>query len=293
MWGVFHAAGVACEGELVEKPELTAAEKRAVELISKGMESPSFQPPILPAVAHEALLISKNPDLDLRQVASIIEKDSSLAARFLSVANSALYRRGGPATSVKSALTRMGLVAARDLLIYAALEKVFVIAKPLLPTVRALGHHSLAVSSGAGYLAQYKRIDIEDASLAGLVHDLGASAVLKYISDRTSVFKDLLSNAKALCNVLWELHSVAGAKLAERWELPPPVRKVIAEHHDEELTDPLVVLIAAADELALLCKKGVEFDRPQEGALARFLDGADPDVVTDAFMMRLVDVEAL
>ncbi|MBI4510961.1 MAG: HDOD domain-containing protein [Deltaproteobacteria bacterium] len=267
-------------------------EQQVAEQIMKGMESPSFQPPIFPAVAQEALQISKDPDLDLQTVATIIEKDSALAARFLSVGNSSLYRRGAPATSVKASLARMGLIAARDLLVFAAVEKSFFTSKQLGPAMKKLRNHTLAVSAGCAYLAQYKRINADDASLAGLVHDLGASAVFKFVTDKATQFKDLLANETSLNNVVAHLHCKAGAKIAARWELPEPVLKVIADHHAGG-NDPLLVLVAAADELSAMCQMGASFDKVQKGALADFLGGADPEIVTDAFMMRLADIDAM
>src|SRR5690606_6237318 len=72
--------------------------------------------PMLPAVAQSALQLVNNPDANIAEFARLVEKDPPIAARFLSVANSALYSRGRKVASLEEAVMRLGLYACRDLL---------------------------------------------------------------------------------------------------------------------------------------------------------------------------------
>src|SRR5690606_13810194 len=72
--------------------------------------------PMLPAVAQSALELVNDPDASVAEFAKLIDKDPPIAARFLSVANSALYSRGRKVTSMEEAVMRLGIYGCRDLL---------------------------------------------------------------------------------------------------------------------------------------------------------------------------------
>src|SRR5690242_21452075 len=48
--------------------------------------------PTLPSAANRAMLVAKDPNSSLAQLAAVIERDPALAAGVLKLANSALYR---------------------------------------------------------------------------------------------------------------------------------------------------------------------------------------------------------
>ena len=79
--------------------------------------------PVLPDVAQAALRLANDPDARIDELARLVDTDPPIAARFMSVANSAGYWRGLLTASTQSAIVRLGLANTRDLLfqvVYAA-----------------------------------------------------------------------------------------------------------------------------------------------------------------------------
>jgi HD-like signal output (HDOD) protein len=53
--------------------------------------SPSYRPPLLPAVALEIMQLSRRPSATFEEVVAILEHDPILAAKVLSIAQSVFY----------------------------------------------------------------------------------------------------------------------------------------------------------------------------------------------------------
>lgn len=276
-----------------ETTERSPAEKLAIESVLKAIDSPAFEPPILPIVGQQALVASRDANVSLPELGKIIEKDQVLAGRFLQVANSVAYRGRIPTTSVGGALARLGLVSTREVLFFSSVEPLLFRSKEYEKEMTELRDHSLATSAACAHLARFKRFSIEDATLAGLVCDLGACAVIQHIAKFSGRFSGLKKNSTSLGAVLQDTHMVAGGKISSRWNLPEPVHRVITEHHMADANSPLIVkLVAAADELTALCQMGAGFDPQGTSALLMVLeDEGLLDSVVDGFAMRMAEVE--
>ena len=61
------------------------------ERIGNLFASPTFQPPMLPSVAIELLDVARYPDIDLRRVARMIERDPMLAGKVMQMVQSPLH----------------------------------------------------------------------------------------------------------------------------------------------------------------------------------------------------------
>lgn len=276
------------------KPERTPVEMRAIETLRAALGTQAFEPPLLPAVAQRALSASRSPDLSLQDLAKIVEVDQALAARFLSVANSVAYRGVLPTTTITGALARLGIANACDVLFFASVEEHLFKSKDYAQEMQVLRAHSLGTSAACTYLAQFKYISVDDASLAGLVHDLGAAAVLQYIAKHPKDFSALRGARDSIPHVLFDTHILAGAKLAAGWNLPPPVCDVITDHHQVTESSPVLLkLVAAADELATVCLFATGFEDLETHALGVFLEDMDLlNLVIDRFAMRLADMSS-
>ena len=116
----------------------------------------------------------------MADVARIISKDTSMAARLVRYANSPLYRGINNVTSVKTAITRIGIDAVKHAILSLAMRDVFTTAfKPIQSRMEALWEHSVAVAAKAALLAeQFAHLNREEAMLAGLIHDVGVIPIL-------------------------------------------------------------------------------------------------------------------
>jgi HD-like signal output (HDOD) protein len=175
----------------------------------------------LPSLPQVAVRVRKAvaADMGARELAGIINLDAAIAAKILRTANSPLYRGEQPCSTVTDAVTRIGIESTQQVVIAFALKEVFDSKSPALKRrMRDLWRHTQTVASGAFVLARALRLrDSERAMLAGLLHDIGAVAVLAYVEK----FPDIWRDPDKLERVLTELKGEAGSMLLARWGFEP------------------------------------------------------------------------
>lgn len=261
--------------------------------------SPDYRPPSLPQVALEVLALSHRRDVDLRDIAALVERDLVIAARLLKVASSPLYRGSTPVRSVRDCVQRLGLSTLRDLLLAEGMNlRLFRAGTSYAAALDELRIHATATAHLARLVCNETAIDAEYAFLCGLLHDIGLAAILLAVGDGSRGARP------PSLDLLWPIaeaaHAAVGGQVARMWNLPADVALVI-EHHGAVLVDgrlhPLVAAVQIAEELAmargvgLLPKLGgglayVEIDRldPEQLALAREALHLD-----EAAMVRLTE----
>ncbi len=69
----------------------------------------AYRLPTLPAVVIEILELTRNPDVSIEDLSYALARDPVLAAKLLRLANSSLFRRGDPVTTLIDAAVRLGL----------------------------------------------------------------------------------------------------------------------------------------------------------------------------------------
>lgn len=226
--------------------------------------------PMLPAVAQMALQLVNNPDTNIAEFARLVEKDPPIAARFLSVANSALYSRGRKVASLEEAVMRLGLYACRDLLMQVVYASTLSGLKKYQNEVQASFQKS--VHSGLTCRAVCATLDIRfrEAYLCGLLHDIGESRIYRILSELTEPATE--EEAAALVR---RYHERAGVELAELWKLPAEIQEVCQAHHTrgKPISDALRI-VRIADLL---------IDQVQQAAAADKLEFGPDDFVGEVY----------
>lgn len=192
------------------------------------IESNRIRLPTLPAISLEALLVVNDAGSSMADVARIISKDTSMAARLVRYANSPLYRGVNTVTSVKMAITRIGFDAVKNAILSLAMRDVFTTAfKPLQSRMEALWKHSVDVATKATLLAShFPHLNKDEAMLAGLIHDVGTIPVLI----KATEYPVLLEKEENLDKVIDKLHMSIGKFMLSRWNFDPGLVDVAASH---------------------------------------------------------------
>lgn len=192
------------------------------------IESNRIRLPTLPAISLEALLVVNDAASSMADVARIISKDTSMAARLVRYANSPLYRGVSTVSSVKMAITRIGFDAVKNAILSLAMRDVFTTAfRPLQSRMEALWKHSVDVATKATLLAShFPHLNTDEAMLAGLIHDVGVIPVLI----KASEYPVLLENEENLDKVVEKLHMPIGKFMLSRWNFDPGLVEVAASH---------------------------------------------------------------
>jgi putative nucleotidyltransferase with HDIG domain len=205
--------------------------------------------PVLPRVATIALRLASDPDAKVQELAELVDGDPPIAARFLSVANSAAYYRGFSATSTGAAIVRLGLANARDLLfqvVYAASTNGL---KRYQRQVQQSFSRSVDAGNAARHICKEQNWPYEYAYLCGLLHDIGEGRLYRVLSGLPRPNE----GAFLINDLVRRYHARAGAEVAMGWRLPADIVDVCAAHHDAAAAStPHVRLVMAADAVVAL-----------------------------------------
>jgi HD-like signal output (HDOD) protein len=228
--------------------------------------------PPLSATAAELLVLAVNPDVEIEDIARVIERDPPLSAHLLGIANSAFYSPRQPVTTVKSAIVSvLGLNMVRNIAFGLALTGG--LSTAACPRFDLTGYWIMALGTAdlASGLARATTLadapDPDETYLSGLLHNLGELLLvhlwpyeMNEALTNTEADPDttLVEQETALIGID---HWAAGAFLARHWQLPEFVARNI-EALDErspqdELASTVLLLRAARRWIA-----GVALGRP-------------------------------
>jgi HD-like signal output (HDOD) protein len=213
-----------------------------------------------PATVAEILATVDDPDGNFKVLVDAINHDPIIAARVLSVANSASARarRDSEVTDIYTATSLIGMSRVRQITLISSLGT-FVGGLLTDQKSARLWQHSVAVGVCCEELALHvpQRLSVDIALIAGLLHDIGQ---FWFYSHDAAAYEQCRREALER-NVDIEVieqahfgvgHSMVGAWLAEYWCLPASICAAIACHHqpDAALSDPLVPLVHVAEVLS-------------------------------------------
>ncbi len=202
--------------------------KAFANALVEDIEKNRIRLPTLPAISLEALLVVNDAGSSMADVAKIITKDTSMAARLVRYANSPLYRGVTTVSSVKAAVTRIGFDAVKNAILSLAMKDVFTTAfRPLQERMEDLWKHSVDVAAKATYLSdKFTHLNKDEAMLAGLIHDVGAIPILI----KAKEYPVLLEKEANLDKVIDKLHMPVGKFMLSRWNFDPILVEVAAQH---------------------------------------------------------------
>lgn len=226
-------------------------------------EATSFRP-----VAMRICNMVGNLKTSLAEIEGSLAMDSVLSAKTLQVANSPFFSRGKKTETLAHALALIGFDALRVIVLSAAIHDVY---RNSLDVDKKLWSHSLGVSLTASLFAKYTGLaDEAVAAAAGLFHDAGkllmrGAYTQKYMEMIETIDGSALTFCEAENRIFNVNHTIAGALLAKKWNLPQEYASVIACHHGNEFSVPLSKneqilcrIIAISDEIAFFFGIGLK-----------------------------------
>ncbi len=211
----------------IEDAAQQAAEDRLAYQLYEDLNSNQLLLPSLPDVAIRVGQAIDHELADAHRVARVIENDPVITAKLIKVANSARYAGRHTVATLSEAVTRIGLRATHSLVVTFALRELFRCHTPLLyESMRDLWEASRQVAVIAHVLARRCRgLDPDSALLGGLVHNIGAVAVISYACD----FPELSRDPAVLAGAVERIRGPLGTLILGRWEFPPELVEALAE----------------------------------------------------------------
>jgi len=205
----------------------------------------------MPEAALKARKLLSDPDVAIADLVRVISTDQGLAAKVLRVANSSFYARLRRVETLREAIMTIGLRNIQSIVL-SHVAKDF--NNQFGSGEYAIWEHSLATAVICVSLAEKtRRATIEDALLAGLLHDIGKTILCTALPDEfnaiaQAVYERDLGSHVAEAAVLGFSHADVGGATSKIWRFPEKVTAGVAYHHALKSAQS-----QASDHLALVC----------------------------------------
>lgn len=217
---------------------MTDLAQRVQDELIQAIDKDQLVLPTLPEVALRIREAAENPDVSIPDLVREISNDAALSARLIKVVNSPLLRTRQEITDLGMAVNRMGINYTANLATGLAMAQMFQATSDVIDRkMREVWARSTEVAGISHVLCRhYTRLKPDQATLAGLVHQIGVLPILSYAEDNNQLMADSIS----LNLVIERIHPILGDRILAAWDFPVPLRHVPTEHLDFSRNTPTV-----------------------------------------------------
>lgn len=205
----------------------------------------------MPSVIVKVLNVMKKPTVSMKELGDIVMYDQSLTIKILALVNSAYYGFSQQISSINIALSLLGMVKVKNIIVAVAM-------KPMMSNAgdKELWKHSIRVAAGCEYLAKLTKImDADEAFIAGFIHDVGKIVLHTTNPKMYDRVISAVNDGQDIIEVERKYfdsdHVKTGSLLAKRWQLPILLANIVSYHHAPSLSSIPVPcsLVCAVDKL--------------------------------------------
>ncbi|HKS54458.1 MAG TPA: HDOD domain-containing protein [Steroidobacteraceae bacterium] len=219
----------------------------AKEVSSGKVELPSF-----PDVAVRVRKVLADEAVANEQIARIVGSDAGLAARVLTLSNSAALNRTGRAVAdLKTAINRIGHNNVRTAAVSFAIAQLRRASelRNIAQDLERVWQEATLVAALAYSIGGRCQVNADESMLAGLLHNVGKLYILARANRHGNLFRD----PATLAGVLRDWHANVGKAIVENWGFPEHIAEAIGEHENidrmtdkGDVADVLTVAVMAA-----------------------------------------------
>ncbi len=205
------------------------AEKVQQELI-QAIENDELVLPTLPEVALKVREAVEDPDISALELSKVIGNDAALTVRIIKVVNSPLLRTNKEITDLQMAINRLGMNYTCNLATGLAMEQMFQATTDVVDRkMREVWTKSTEIAGICHVLCKhYTRLMPDQATLAGLVHQIGILPILTYAEEHS----ELLTDSISLDHVIEAIHPALGDKILRSWAFAEQLAIVPSQYLD-------------------------------------------------------------
>ncbi|MES9851709.1 MAG: HDOD domain-containing protein [Candidatus Thiodiazotropha sp. L084R] len=184
----------------------------------ESVKNNTLELPSMPNITMRIAKVINDGNSNSEDIAHVVQADPTVAARIISVVNSAAYRGKQPIDNLPDAVTRLGRSVTHNLVISFALGKLF------HTRSKALQQHMIKLWKHLSYVAPicHELANVtpglapDQALLCGLLHDIGALAIIGSARSKPA----LTESPELLDRVIENLKAEVGAMVLRQWEFP-------------------------------------------------------------------------
>lgn len=201
--------------------------EKVLRAITESIKRDEMVLPTLPEVALRVRETAEDPNADVNKLTNVLQNDTALSARVIKVANSPLMRTAITCTDLKSAVSRLGMTYTANLAMGLAMEQMFQATNDSIDQMfRQVWAHSTEVAGISHVLCRhYTKLPPDQATLAGLIHRIGALPVLTFAEMHVA-----LQKPNVLKVLVDKLAPPLGTTILKHWDFPEELVDVPREH---------------------------------------------------------------
>ncbi|MCP4878724.1 MAG: HDOD domain-containing protein [Gammaproteobacteria bacterium] len=202
------------EIEVIEIEQSEEENSLTIQLF-QDLVAGSLKLPSLPSVAQRIQQAFSDNAVRAESICTIIQSDPAITAKLIMISNSPLYGGRAQIESLQQAVVRLGLETTRKQIMTYAVKDLFQGKTSVMRSqMQQLWKHSQHVACLCRLMANHlEGFDLEQAQLAGLIHDLGKVAILQYAQDN----EDLIENPELLMQAVKSLRPQITGMLLNQW----------------------------------------------------------------------------
>ena len=246
--------------------------------------------PSLPTLYREVMQELQSPDASIEKIGQIISKDLGMLTKMLQVVNSPFYGLPRRISSATQAVALLGLETIKSLVLSMKVFSQFESSAQTFFSLDILWNHGMITGRYARMIAKGQGTetrDMEDAFIAGLLHDVGLLVLATNVPDQYTETLALMNQGRAESEaerqVLGATHAEVGGYLLGTWGLSDPIVEAVAFHHDPGRSAGHAFSPLAAVYIANVLEEQEQaagMDRPSVVADTNYLRacGLDPDL---------------
>lgn len=211
--------------------ELNQSEEDIFEHLLLAFQRKKLELPMLPEAAMEIRKAVNSFDVGSQEIIDIVQTDAVLTARLLKVSNSPLYGTWREIKTIKDAVRRLGVEAARNLSFSLSVHQLYQARTSLMKKeMLDLYASTRRISSLAFLLTKdfCDELDPEQTVLAGLLQSIGILPILMYIDKHPH----LVQSEGQLNTSIEKLKVPISTLLFNEWHFPPHFIEYIEHSHD-------------------------------------------------------------
>ncbi len=250
-----------------------------------------FKVPTLPQVVTKILELMQQPEVNLAEIAKLIECDPGLTSQLLKMVNSAFCGLSREIVNVQHAISVLGIKGVENLVVSYGVFKIVKSPKVQGFQLDIFWTDSLMRALFARELAKLEKMPSDEIFLGALLQDIALPILLtEWFDVYQRAYKKWQESGERLSEIeekelSWN-HGRAGAWIAKNWKLPEILILSIALHVSsaEQLTklnlqDTPIAMVSLSSEIPSILKKKHNFSPLLEKAEALNIK---PDILIKA-----------
>lgn len=259
--------------------------------------------PAFPHVVVKVMELSEDPDATAQDISNVLNQDQAMTARVLKLANSAFYGFPRRIGTVSDAIIYLGFKTIRSIVMAVSVSDI--LSREIEGYALEHGElwkHSQCSAIAARLTARKAKFGLLDlAYTAALLHDIGKVILNNFMKEAyhevvARVSGENTSFIETENEILDFNHAMVGARVAEKWNLPPELVEAIAMHHhpeNAEINKRLTAIVHLADAICVMMGIGIGIDGmlyPVSEEAMKLLGFTEADI--ENIISELVDVFA-